>query len=167
MTLPCKPSRQAVVATVHCRLRKSLSRVSNDFDAIQLYCLNLERPARLDGLQGEVYDASFSADGRLVITASADNTARLWHAGSGLPVATLKGHSNTVVGAAFAPDERHVVTASWDGTARLWELPFGTGDNWIKYARDNVPRNLTDDERRLYVGERTVNPTNTVRDRLF
>jgi WD40 repeat protein len=105
----------------------------------------------LQGHEGEVHDASFSPDGRLILTASGDGTARLWHAASGQLVSTLKGHRNYVVGAAFTRDGRHVATASWDRTAILWKLPVGTDEDWIKYARETVPRTLTDDERRLYL----------------
>ena len=104
--------------------------------------------------EGRVVDGSFSPDGRLVITAAWDGAARLWHADSGRLVSKMKGHGNYyVVSAVFAPDGQHVATASWDHTARLWKLPIGAGDDWIMYARDTVPRKLTDDERRLYLGD--------------
>ena len=105
----------------------------------------------LSGHGGEVYDASFSLDGRLVLTASGDGTARLWHTASGIPVAVLKGHRGPVVGAVFAPGARYVATASWDHTARLWELPVRPDIDWIKHARENIPRELSADERRLYL----------------
>ncbi|CAG0978003.1 phosphoinositide-3-kinase, regulatory subunit 4 [Geobacteraceae bacterium] len=112
------------------------------------------KPLRvLQGHEGEVHDASFSSDGRLILTASGDGTARIWHTASGLSVATLRGHRDQVVSAAFAPGGRSVATASWDKTARVWELSVGTGDDWITYARDHVPRELSDDERRLYLEE--------------
>ncbi len=107
----------------------------------------------LRGHGGEIFDASFSSDGRLILTASGDGTARLWHVASGIHVATLEGHGGFVVNAAFAPDGRHVATASWDHTARLWRLPVATSVDWITYARESVPRELTDDERRLYLGD--------------
>ena len=62
----------------------------------------------------------FSPDGKLVVTASDDGTARLWEAASGRSLHTLKGHTDYVNGAVFCPDGKLVVTASIDGTARLW-----------------------------------------------
>ncbi|MEW6716665.1 MAG: hypothetical protein AB1345_04065 [Chloroflexota bacterium] len=73
----------------------------------------------LRGHEGEVFMASFSPDGKRVLTASQDNSARLWEV-TGAPVAVLRGHTDQVFSAVFSPDGSHIVTASADGTARLW-----------------------------------------------
>jgi WD40 repeat protein len=72
-----------------------------------------------------VNSAVFSSDGRRVLTASDDGTARLWEAESGRLVATFQGHTDSVNSAAFSPDGRRVLTASADNTARLWETESG------------------------------------------
>jgi S1-C subfamily serine protease len=72
-----------------------------------------------------VQSAAFSPDGKRVLTASNDNTARLWAADTGQDIAVLKGHSNRVQRAAFSPDGKRVVTASEDSTARLWAAETG------------------------------------------
>jgi WD40 repeat protein len=77
------------------------------------------------GHTGAVYSAVFSPDGQRVLTASFDNTARLWEAESGKLLETFKGHSNPVNSAVFSPDGRRVLTASFDNTARLWEAESG------------------------------------------
>jgi WD40 repeat protein len=69
--------------------------------------------------------AAFSPDGKRVVTASDDNTARLWDADTGKEAAVLKGHTNRVWSAAFSPDGKRVVTASADNTARLWDADTG------------------------------------------
>ncbi len=69
----------------------------------------------------------WSADGKRIVTASADKTARVWNAdGTGEPV-VLGGHDASVVFAAFSPDGARVVTASEDNTARSWNAD-GTGE---------------------------------------
>ena len=40
--------------------------------------------------------AAFSGDGKRVVTASDDNTARIWDAESGKEIAVLKGHTDSV-----------------------------------------------------------------------
>jgi tetratricopeptide (TPR) repeat protein len=75
--------------------------------------------------QGAVISAAFSPDGRRVVTASADKTARVWEADTGKPVGAPLQHRETVTSAAFSPDGRRVVTASEDKTARVWEADTG------------------------------------------
>ena len=60
-----------------------------------------------------------------MVTASNDNTARLWDAATGKALATLAGHTDRVMSAAFSPDGTRVVTASDDSTARLWDAASG------------------------------------------
>ena len=69
--------------------------------------------------------AVFSPDAKQVLTASDDNTARLWDAASGAPLVTFKGHDDFVRSAAFSPDGKQVLTASLDNTARLWDAASG------------------------------------------
>jgi WD40 repeat protein len=74
-----------------------------------------------------VRNASFSPDGKRVVTASADNTARVWDLTGPTPVATvLAGHAGAVNSASFSPDGKRVVTASDDKTARVWDLTRST-----------------------------------------
>lgn len=79
----------------------------------------------LDGHEGQVMDAAYSADGARVITASADRVARVWDAGTGELLATLAGHEDYVRSAAFSPDGALALTVSSDGTARLWDAASG------------------------------------------
>jgi WD40 repeat protein len=60
-----------------------------------------------------------------VVTASADETARLWDATSGKPLQTLARHRGLVWSASFRPDGCEVITASADGTVRTWNVATG------------------------------------------
>jgi WD40 repeat protein len=70
--------------------------------------------------------ASFSPDGRRVITGGDDNRARVWDARTGEPCTPWLRHNGGVNGAAFSPDGLLVLTASSDNTARLWRLDANT-----------------------------------------
>lgn len=76
--------------------------------------------ASLPGHDQRVWSARFSPDGRLVVTASRDGTARLWESPTGRVVDILHGHTASVVDAVFSPDGRRILTISRDHTARLW-----------------------------------------------
>jgi hypothetical protein len=89
-----------------------------------------------------VWSAAFSPDGRQVVTASSDKTARLWEVASRKEIGVLKGHDERVFRAAFSPDGRQVVTASADKTARLWEV-FPTTQALVDDVKRVIPRCLT------------------------
>jgi hypothetical protein len=74
----------------------------------------------LRGHKDRVLTAVFSPDGRRILTASFDRTARLWDAETGAPGPALRGHESAVWSAVFSPDGRWILTASADRTARLW-----------------------------------------------
>lgn len=73
---------------------------------------------------GEVFSASFSPDGKRVVTASEDGTTLLWGAETGEPWGRPLLHAEAVHSAAFSPDGRRVVTASGKA-ARVWDVASG------------------------------------------
>jgi WD40 repeat protein len=75
--------------------------------------------------RGAVASAAFSPDGARVVTASHDQTARIWDAATGDPVSPPLEHHGTVVSAAFSPDGTRVITASADMSARVWDVASG------------------------------------------
>jgi WD40 repeat protein len=79
----------------------------------------------LRGHTDDVDAVAFSPDGARVVTASDDDTARVWEVATGRALATLSGHSGNVMAAAFSPDGARVVTASGDDTVRVWEVATG------------------------------------------
>ena len=56
------------------------------------------------GHQGGVWDAEFSPDGKRIVTASEDRTARIWDAATGREIVVLRGHENWVWTAVFDAD---------------------------------------------------------------
>ena len=73
----------------------------------------------------QVVDAHYSPDGKRVVTASLDKTAKLWESDKGKLIATLNGHTDAVHSARFSPDGRRIVTSSSDGTAKVWDAVRG------------------------------------------
>jgi WD40 repeat protein/tRNA A-37 threonylcarbamoyl transferase component Bud32 len=72
-----------------------------------------------------VLQVNFSHDGKYVVTASEDHSARIWDARTGQAVGQPLTHQGPVVDAVFSKDDRWVLTASRDGTARVWNAVTG------------------------------------------
>jgi WD40 repeat protein len=64
--------------------------------------------------------ASFSPDGRLILTAS-DPGFRVWNASTGQSLAFLPHANPGTTGGAFDKKGALVITANWDGVARVWD----------------------------------------------
>ncbi len=71
--------------------------------------------------ENSVNSASFSPDGKWIVTASWDKTPKLWNL-EDKKLIPLKGHEDQVYSASFSPNGNYIVTASRDKTARLWNL---------------------------------------------
>jgi WD40 repeat protein len=69
----------------------------------------------------EVHGVAFTADGKLLAGACADNLVRVWDVGTRRELAELSGHSSYVHHLAFSPDGTQMVTASGDRTLRVWD----------------------------------------------
>jgi WD40 repeat protein len=82
--------------------------------------------AVLRGHAGAVLDAEFSPDGKLVVTAGADGTAREWDAANGTQVRVFSvSPSDVVITAAFSPDGTRILTETASGQAQVWNAATG------------------------------------------
>lgn len=81
--------------------------------------------AVLNAHRGWVEDATFSPDGKSMLTASRDNTARLWDAASGEERHVLQGHLHHVVQVVFSADGALVATRAHDNSVRVWQASDG------------------------------------------
>ena len=75
--------------------------------------------------EGAVLAVAFSPDGQTILTGSADKTARLWDARTGMPLHGPLKHQGEVTALAFSPDGQTVLTGSHDNSARLWDARTG------------------------------------------
>jgi WD40 repeat protein len=94
---------------------------TSPFVALQTILNNIQEHNQIKAHQRAILDVSFSPDGKSIVTASIDGTARLWNL-AGEPLAELTGHQDAIYSASFSPNGQRVATASDDGSVRLWDL---------------------------------------------
>ncbi len=101
------------------------------------------------GHRDSVYSAAFSRDGKRVISASRDQTARVWNSETGLPVNTVtgqptvfnddddnvfqEGHALDLFVMRFFPDGEKLLTTGFDGEVRIWDSRI---DNDKSFGRE-------------------------------
>lgn len=86
---------------------------------------HLERTRVFNGHTDTVYDAVFSSDASLLLTASVDGTVRAWNMSTG-GCQILPDHNRGAFSVAISPDDEIVLTGAGDGTLRAWFLRSGT-----------------------------------------
>jgi WD40 repeat protein len=74
-----------------------------------------------------IYSAVVSPDGKRIVTASGDKTARIVSFDGLEPITTLRGHEDYIWSAEWSPDGTRIVTASGDKTARIFRAD-GAGE---------------------------------------
>jgi WD40 repeat protein len=78
------------------------------------------------GHSREVVAVAISPDGSLVLTGSADGTARLWNVADGATIHEFPNHNGLPNSVAFSPDGTKVLLALNDRTARTYNVSNGS-----------------------------------------
>jgi len=81
--------------------------------------------ATLRGHGKGIAQVVFSRDGKLLASASTDNTIRIWDVASQRELRTLVAHTAAIESMDFSPDGRLLASASDDGGTFLWDTSSG------------------------------------------
>ena len=92
----------------------------------------------LQGHTAGVFGCAVSPDGTFIVSASLDNTLKVWDARTGQVRLTLQGHTSGVAGCAVSADGAWIVSASWDTTLKVWDARSGEARLTLQGHTDRV-----------------------------
>ena len=107
----------------------------------------------LKGHSGIVSSLAITPDGEKLITASWDNTIKIWNLTSGELLHTLKDHADDVECVAITPDGQTLLSAGWDSTIKIWNLKTNKLENDLNFSQRVVFVTPTPDGQKFISGE--------------
>ena len=112
--------------------------------ALRQASYNVVEKNTFSGHKDIILDVAFSPDSQTIVSASADNTIKVWQP-DGKLLKTLTGHKDTVLDVAFSPDGKIIASASQDNSVKLWNRQgkllqtltgYGGGVNQVAFSPD-------------------------------
>jgi len=115
-----KTSLKAVVQMRHTPLVDADTQTQVELSLLNTVS-NVAAPNTLGGHANQVWAVSFSPNGKLLATGSADKTVKLWDTTTRKEIKTLSGHTDGVYAVSFSPNGKLLATGSYDKTVKLWD----------------------------------------------
>jgi WD40 repeat protein len=132
--------------------------------------LTVETAARIDLIEtlgqktpdyNSIHSIAFSKNGKLLASASGDNTVRIWNLENRTEIHKLVGHIHDAYSVSFNPEGTMLASAGGDGIVRLWNPESGqlikkiqgfTADTYASFSPDGktLAACSGDDETRIY-----------------
>jgi len=94
----------------------------------------------LQGHEDTLTRIAWSPHGRIIASASVDNTVRLWDTETGQLLGTLTGHIGPVHDVVWSPNGKELASGSGDGTIIIWDFLSGEKKRTLslKRIRDEI-----------------------------
>ena len=74
------------------------------------------------GHNSTVNQIQYSPDGKILASASADNTIKIWNTETGQLITTLSGHTSSVNSIVFSQDQRLLISGGEDKNIKIWDV---------------------------------------------
>jgi WD40 repeat protein len=108
-----------------------------------------------EGHKDRVSGVAITHDGRHALSASWDNTLRVWDLTTGQSIRTLQGHNDRVSALTITPNGDRAVSASDDQTLRVWDVQSGVEILTFTAERAMMNCAVTPDGRTVVAGDRS------------
>ncbi len=92
----------------------------SDISEASLKNANFGTIAPLAGHTSQIYSLAISADTKLIVSGSEDNTIRVWSLLSLKQLQVISEHSQAVMSVVISEDSKVMMSGSRDKTARIW-----------------------------------------------
>lgn len=69
-----------------------------------------------------ILGVAYSPDGKTILAACWDSTAKIFDANTGDLIRIFSGHNFLVFNVSYSPDGNRIVTGSWDKTVKIWDI---------------------------------------------
>ena len=89
--------------------------------ALQDAVYTIKEHNRLEGYSDAVTSVSFSPDGKMLASGTADGTVKIWSS-DGTEINTFKAHEQKITRVSVSPDSQKIVSVGEDKTLKLWTL---------------------------------------------
>ncbi|MBI1313724.1 PQQ-binding-like beta-propeller repeat protein [bacterium] len=132
-------SSVSVSKTVLFSLRRLLANWLTLLAALASLPAEAAEPMRLEGHAAAVYDVAWLPNGQSLVSASFDQTLKLWDVPSSTVLRTMDGHTGIVLCVAVSPDGTLIASGASDSSIRLWEVPQNDPTRTIR-AHDGESR---------------------------
>lgn len=107
-----------------CFILNDANILSSSYDGTaRVWDINDFKESRI--LSGDYHYASFSPDGKYIVSAGENHEVDLWDVKKQIKIRSMKGHDNRVYCSAFSPDGGNIISSSYDGSIIIWETKTG------------------------------------------
>ncbi len=113
--------------------------VKNKGDGLKQWNLRYTcRQRTLNDLSASPYSIVYSPNGRLLLSAGADNKITIWDAETGLEMNKMTGHHGMITEIAISPNGRLLLSGSFDKMVKYWNLQSALPIHTFSGHKDKV-----------------------------
>jgi len=105
------------------------------------------------GHSDTVTSIKLTSDGQYLVSASYDNTVKIWDFYKGDLIRTLRGHSSWIISVCLTPKSNKIISSDLDGIIKIWDFKTGKEIYTIRtYEEDHKSITVTPDGNLLITG---------------